>query len=889
MSLFDVLYNIFIGPIELLFEFVFSLGCIITQNPGLAIVILSFSLNMLLSPLYSKASEIQEEENRVQEAMKEDLNFIKKTFKGNEQFYIIQTYYRQHNYKPIYALRSSVSLILQIPFFMAAYHFLSNLEGLNGYSFVFVKDLGRPDRLFFGLNLLPVAMTAINLLSSYIYTKRKPLKDNVQLYVMALVFLILLYNTPAALSFYYLLNNLFSLIRNILDKTRNKNRIISIVSIIVSTAGILVLLTKIRTVRPDYLLICFVLLLGILGLSLYYLKNNALPVIKIPNKKQNVFIYSCIFLCILLGVLIPSQVISASPEEFIDRVTLQNPLFFVLCSSITSIGMFVVWFNVYYFILGKKDYFDYGLWVICGIAIVNYLFFHNNFGTLSNLLVYENEPVFSATDYLVNIIVLFAVAVVFTLVYRYRFNFVKISMEIVSVAILMMSFINIVNINKTFNEAKIKIEKNTIDDRIFSFSKDEKNVVVIMMDRAINMYFPYILNEKPELQQQFSGFTYYPNTISFGGNTNIGSPAIYGGYEYSPEEMNKRDDKLLVEKHNEALKVMPVMFDRNDFDVVVCDPTYANYSIIPDLSIFDDYPDIKAYNTEGSFLIDELHMLDVLKRNMFAYGLTNIMPSIAFKMVYDGGNYLDANYLNIFDNVKHDEHFVQSYGVLTHLSDISDYSNTEGLFLMMSNDTTHSEERLQEPDYIPSTHVDNSGFEENDRYKESITGEIIELTTDRQLNHYHVNMASMIQLGKWFDSLKTNGVYDNTRIIIVSDHGYYLHQRPELLLFDTDMMFYNAFLLVKDFDSDTFTIDDRLMANGDVPYLASKDVIQDPVNIFTGNKIEEKEKEGIEFHISGSRQHNVSVNNGYRFIKGPWYSVHDNCLDPNNWEYMGEH
>ena len=38
---------------------------------------------------------------------------------------ILQTYYRQNHYKPTYVLRSAVSLFLEIPFFIAAYAFLS--------------------------------------------------------------------------------------------------------------------------------------------------------------------------------------------------------------------------------------------------------------------------------------------------------------------------------------------------------------------------------------------------------------------------------------------------------------------------------------------------------------------------------------------------------------------------------------------------------------------------------------------------------------------------------------------------------------------------------------------------------------------------------------------
>ncbi len=40
-----------------------------------------------------------------------------------------------------------------------------------------------------------------------------------------------------------------------------------------------------------------------------------------------------------------------------------------------------------------------------------------------------------------------------------------------------------------------------------------------------------------------------------------------------------------------------------------------------------------------------------------------------------------------------------------------------------------------------------------------------------QIKHYQSNMASLTALGEWFDFLKENNCWDNTRIVIVSDHG----------------------------------------------------------------------------------------------------------------------
>ena len=131
---------------------------------------------------------------------------------------MLQTYYRQNHYKPTDAFKGSVSLLLEIPFFIAAYRFLSGLSAIRGVSFGAIADLGSPDALIqlgaFSINLLPFLMTAVNLISSAIFTKGYPLKTKIQLYGMALFFLVLLYKSPSGLVLYWTLNNVFSLGKN---------------------------------------------------------------------------------------------------------------------------------------------------------------------------------------------------------------------------------------------------------------------------------------------------------------------------------------------------------------------------------------------------------------------------------------------------------------------------------------------------------------------------------------------------------------------------------------------------------------------------------------------------------------------------------------------------
>ena len=102
---------------------------------------------------------------------------------------------------------------------MAAYHFLSHLTLFQGVSFGPIRDLSLPDGALtiggIAINILPILMTIVNIVSSSIYSKKTSLRDKIQLYGLALIFLVLLYRSPSGLVFYWLLNNIFSLCKNI--------------------------------------------------------------------------------------------------------------------------------------------------------------------------------------------------------------------------------------------------------------------------------------------------------------------------------------------------------------------------------------------------------------------------------------------------------------------------------------------------------------------------------------------------------------------------------------------------------------------------------------------------------------------------------------------------
>ena len=222
MTFIAILETLFIGPLKLIFEVIFQAAYELLDKPGISIIALSLVMNILVLPLYKRADAMQEKSRDIEAKLHDGVAHIKKNFSGDERMMILQAYYRQNNYKPTDVLHGSVSLLLEIPFFMAAYQFLSHLHVLSGEGFGPIKNLGAPDGLLviggITINLLPVLMTLINVVASAIYLKGFPLKTKLQLYGMAAFFLWFLYDSPAGLVFYWTLNNLFSLGKNIFYK-----------------------------------------------------------------------------------------------------------------------------------------------------------------------------------------------------------------------------------------------------------------------------------------------------------------------------------------------------------------------------------------------------------------------------------------------------------------------------------------------------------------------------------------------------------------------------------------------------------------------------------------------------------------------------------------------
>lgn len=902
-------YQLLIKPLKILFEVVYRYAMIYVDNSGIAIIVMSLVMNFLLLPLYRRADHIQEDERRLEKAMEAGVAHIKQAYHGDERFMMLQTYYRQHRYKPWFILKGLVPLMLEVPFFIAAYHFLSNLKDLNGASFGPLSDLGAPDRLLtvFGtpISVMPILMTVINIISSMIYTKGLSRRDKLQLYGMALVFLVLLYNSPSGLVLYWTLNNLFSLVKNIICRIPDYRRVLRITMSALG-AGLLVLALFFypgggRMLRVLLIVIALLLQIPILKPRIAGLlpEGRGEDSLQPDDENNGLYFLEAVFLTLLTGVLIPSAVIQSSPTEFVFHTVVSRPLVHVLDAFLLASGVFLIWMGVFYGLANPKGkrVMTVVLWLLCLTAVANYMFFGTRLGTLSSTLVYDLEPYFSRNEIAVNLAVMAGIMTAGYLIFKKSRKSVRAISALLIAAVTGMSVFNIVSTQRQLSEnSKVVIEK----DAHCEISREGKNVIVIMLDRAIGSYIPYLFQEKPELREQFDGFTWYPNTLSYGGHTVFGAPPLFGGYEYTPEEVNKRDSEKLVDKHDEALKVMPVLFNDAGFEVTVCDPAYAGYQVVPDLTIYNDYPNIHTYLTEqGQYFYPEESFVRqyqaIWERNFFFFSLMKCSPIFLQPYLYQNGTYFnstvirDANERMSCSNIVRWD-FVDSFAVLEALPEIAEAKDEKkNTFLLLCNSTTHEPTLLEEPAYTISPIIDNRVYDREHTDRFSFDGQILQVKTLRQMQHYQINMAAMLQLGNWFDKLRKAECYDNCRIILVADHGEDLNQIDSMRFGEDiteDAMLYNPLLMMKDFNQHGFTVNEELMTNADTPMLAMRGLITEPINPFTGNVINDQAKHSNELVVFANYDASISGDRT-TYSEYDWYGVHGDVRDGNNWRFLG--
>lgn len=902
-----VLFDLIISPIETIVEWSFLF--VNDKMPFIgvlgAVVGVSLIINFLALPLYIVADSIKDKERNVQLKLQKQADRIKAVFRGDERFMMMQAMYTENHYHPVYSLRSSLSILIEIPFFIAAYHYLSHNEILQSANLnlgFIMLNLGAPDHIFqlgpIFINILPITMTLINVISSMIYSRGAPRKELVQLYGLSLVFLFLLYDSPSGLVIYWICNNLFSLAKNIFQKSGYGSKVVYGIFATMLFVVCMAISFQKRVALVNVMIVWAVMILFVLVplLSKTLLKNYVCSFSKkidvlAQESYWSVFFASALGLALFMGFVLPSSVIATSPIEFSCLGNTNSPFNYVVSCFSFFLGFCVLWPTAIYKMFGNrvKYFLSLLMFILFVSALANVYLFGYDYGNISQIFAFENESIFRNKSILyaiLPVLVALLCAVIFFLIKKQKIRgFVVSVIAIVCIAEFSLGVFKSNSIISKYNENKDNLLAAKNDGKpkklepVFHLAKEDtgkKNVVVIFLDRGINSFIPRILNQYPELQKSFDGFTWFKNTLSFGDFTTTGGPAMLGGYEYTPEKINERKDELLREKHNEASLVMPKLFLDAGWKVTVTDPPLPNYSDKTDLSAFKKFPEISVSELAGKYSANYIAAMNIKGREIDKICKKQSRNFCIIQAMYPKAR---MYFYNVVKDPVNETTFENHYASLYFFNQLTDFDSSENNYLFIENDGTH-------PD------ADTPDWGENCFISEDEIRKFYDFKDSKDLVHYRVNALCIKAVGKWLDYLKENDAYDNTRIIIVSDHGRGIHLEEFKNFADYEApAFFSAMLMFKDFKMPNSVqgvqTSGEFMMNADTVFLAKEGLDVSNKNPFTGKDFVQQ-KDG-EVHVYYSVQHNqTKIYNNKQFdleTKKGW-AVKENIFDEANWRRL---
>lgn len=762
----DLLYTLFIAPLEFWMEKTLQWGFDHTQSWGWAIIVMSLVVNTVILPIYLKAEHWQEEERSIRKSFEEDEAMIKRTFKGQERFAMITTMHRQAGYSPLLTLRSSIGFFLQIPFFFAAYHFLSHFEPLQGISFLGLSDLSKPDELFsiggFAVNFMPILMTVINITSALIYTKNLSKRDKYQLYGMAAIFLVLLYNAASGLVLYWTFNNIYSLAKNVIMHEAKE--------------------LPVSFTIPNFS--CDFKFLRRFNERFSFVENWNL------NSLQTLFWPAVLLWLCLTFIYFPIKLYDSDPMAF--DIPMETVFSSMLggCQLVIFV-LFVIWLCC----KGKLRTFLSVLTLVSLISsILSAFVFEADLGAMDAFIFKKPEALYNKANIYFDIGIVCCSFIFISLIAKYNFSsfFKKFSLlSLISVFSLSV-YIALPYITKANNlndvSSNQKIPKSAA--QMLAFSKEGKNVIVLMLDAFTGGNMKQILEKDPSISSDLDGFIWFTETMSSGSGTIVGMPSIIGGEDLAADKlMDSSRTEILEETINRKWAHFFNYLSSKNFEINlmeynwISDSTLKKYlqseiNLIHAKTLWKHFSDVWSRNQNLTF---ENYAVNYFKF-FHTYGLFKVAPLSRQKKLYKRGQWgrsISPGYHNQMISL-------QKYAELDSFSKYSTLIDTKkNQFKFIISEVTHFPWSLGEK-CLPIASEGTSELNENG-------------LNEAHLQTEYCAIKSVI---RWISWMKDTGVYDNSMLVIVSDHGD----------FDSEQIFkawdknppkvgLHALLLVKPFNS----------------------------------------------------------------------------------------
>jgi hypothetical protein len=383
-------------------------------------------------------------------------------------------------------------------------------------------------------------------------------------------------------------------------------------------------------------------------------------------------------------------------------------------------------------------------------------------------------------------------------------------------------------------------------ERPLRFSPNHPNVLIVFLDRFMGSYIESILQSDPGLADRLSGFTWFPRSVSAGENSVAGMQGMLGGYDYLPVEINARG-KPLREQSVEAFSILPYNFSKHHYHVNVVGPRGMGFTMAGDCRALQmanvtcthvSLEVARRKAREVGFSMEDLSKANYADLLVLLASM-RVVPYAAKEVLYEQGPwqpFLNHTAGNTF----------REWAELDALHALTDAVAKESNFNFISNILPH------EPYYMgENCKPQREQFVVSD--EEVARRGHMSLFS---LQHAIAARCALLAVADYLDFLKKSGVYDNTKIVIVSDHGIVgpvqdTSTRARAGGTQSDIYVRTrSLLLVKDRDATgPLRVSETFMPNAEVPRIVCEE-IGGCVNPYLRNKVIEAHGRDDPFYVS---------------------------------------
>lgn len=395
-------------------------------------------------------------------------------------------------------------------------------------------------------------------------------------------------------------------------------------------------------------------------------------------------------------------------------------MFGISLVTLTLLYLLAAWIHPYLYRIG----------LAVGLAVLLITYVQGNFlvGNLPVLdgtsISWEDYSALQTESVILCIVVLTIVVLLFLLLKKQLFG--KACMYISTCLSLMLLVTAITEVfGSDALEPKLKLQISTKNEFVMS---GEQNFVIFMLDAADSREFSYLLEQDPEYRDIFADFTYYENTVGAYSCTRYAVPYILSGKWY---ECDTSFEEYMEDLYNTSPLIEEL--ENRNYRIGLYEPDLhaQNNDVLRFDNIFEAEFKVKSY------LGMARQELKLVGYRYAPYWLKKycVLKQAAFDEQLEAGEGSGEITASMENRVFLDH--LNAGGITV--------DDTENSFKFIHLEGAHSP-------YVYDAEVN---------------------IIDESQGTYAQNMEASVTLAeRYLSALKKSGTYDNTAIIVMSDHGF---------------------------------------------------------------------------------------------------------------------